>query len=349
MNAPLLEVDRLSVRFPTRAGLLTAVNEVSFTVAAGETLAIVGESGCGKSVTALALMRLLPAQATLSGSVRLAGEELVGLPEKRMRQLRGGRVAMIFQDPMSALNPVLTIGDQLVEAILAHQPLTRRQARERAAELLGKVRIPEPALRLNDYPHRLSGGMRQRVVIAMALASNPVLLIADEPTTALDVTIQAQILQLLKQLQNELGTALILITHDLGVVAETADRVAVMYAGRKVEEQPVAGLFHGSLHPYTRGLLRSRPRFDAIGVAGDRLREIPGVVPTLAAMPAGCAFAPRCAHAQAACTARPPALEQHDRAWVACVRADELAAVTSRSEKAVRPARVQRPRLVAAG
>jgi peptide/nickel transport system ATP-binding protein len=330
---PLLEVENLSVRFKTRGGLLTAVNQLSFTLAAGETLAVVGESGCGKSASALAIAGLLPRQARLDGSVRLEGRQLVGMPEKEMRRLRGARVGMIFQDPMSALNPVLSIGDQLIEAILAHRRISRAAARARAVELLAQVRIPEPDLRLADFPHRLSGGLRQRVVIAMALAAHPVLLIADEPTTALDVTIQAQILQLLAGLQRELGMALLLITHDLCVVAETADRVIVMYAGRKVEEQSVNGLFAGPLHPYTHGLMRSRPHFDPTGLRPHaRLHEIPGVVPALSQMPQGCAFAPRCPLAQPACALAVPPLEQQAGAGlVACIRAMELPAVFKHS------------------
>ncbi|MFF7710885.1 oligopeptide/dipeptide ABC transporter ATP-binding protein [Pseudomonas sp. NPDC007930] len=320
MTTPLLDVRHLRVEFGSATAPLVAVNDLSLHVHAGETLAIVGESGCGKSVTALALTRLLHgSQARLGGSVKYRGEELTTLSEAALRGYRGRHIGMIFQDPMSALNPVLTVGEQLIEAIQAHERLPRAQAQARAAELLALVRIPEPHKRLADYPHRFSGGMRQRVVIAMALAGRPSLLIADEPTTALDVTIQAQILQLLANLQRELGMGLILITHDLGVVAETADRVMVMYAGRKVEEQPVHGLFAQPRHPYTQGLIGARPalRFNPAATR-ERLREIPGMVPMLSQLPAGCAFAARCPRASAACEQQPPASAVAPAALVAC-------------------------------
>ncbi|HEX3953603.1 MAG TPA: ABC transporter ATP-binding protein [Stellaceae bacterium] len=316
----VLEVRDLAIGFPAGHGTVRAVDGVSFSVAAGETLAIVGESGCGKTVTGLSLLGLLPRSAQVGGSIRLEGAELVGLPSKEMRQLRGRRVAMVFQDPMSALNPVHTIGAQIVEALRAHRSMSRTTARRRAEELLQLVRIPEPARRMKDYPHRLSGGMRQRVVIALALAGDPILLVADEPTTALDVTIQAQILRLLVDIQRALGMAMILITHDLGVVAETADRVLVMYAGRKVEEQNVHDLFARPLHPYTQGLLAAKPR--PAPETGPRrpLTEIPGLVPNPAAMPAGCAFAPRCPRADVDCTAARPALHWSGAAGVACYK-----------------------------
>ncbi|WP_226504715.1 ABC transporter ATP-binding protein [Pseudomonas sp. MWU16-30317] len=322
-STPLLDVRNLRVEFGKPSTPLIAVNDLSLQVQAGETLAIVGESGCGKSVTALALTRLLHgSQARLSGSVRYRGESLSDLDERAMRAIRGRHIGMIFQDPMSALNPVMSIGDQLIEAIQAHHPLPRAQARARAVELLERVRIPEPHKRLDDYPHRFSGGMRQRVVIAMALAGGPSLLIADEPTTALDVTIQAQILHLLASLQREMGMGLILITHDLGVVAETADRVMVMYAGRKVEEQPVHGLFAHPRHPYTRGLIGARPalQLEAIGPGKRRVRlkEIPGMVPMLSQLPVGCAFAARCEHADVRCQQLPELLPFEPLAAVAC-------------------------------
>ncbi len=320
MTRTVLSVRDLGVSFRSPAGPVRAVDGLSFDLARGETLALVGESGCGKSATALALMRLLPPGAAASGRVLFEGADLLALPERRMRALRGGRIAMVFQDPMSSLNPVMTIGDQLVEAIRAHAPLDRRRARARAAELLEVVHIPEPGRRLAEHPHRLSGGMRQRVVIAMALAAEPSVLIADEPTTALDVTIQAQILRLLCELQRGFGMAILLITHDLGVVAETAHRVAVMYAGRTVEERPVEALFADPRHPYTRGLMAAMPRL-SVEEAGGRapLREIPGMVPSPAERPKGCAFAPRCGQAVAACHAVAPAFRPlGPAAGVAC-------------------------------
>ena len=317
----MLEVTDLSVKFPTLAGVVSAVDRLSFSVSAGETLAIVGESGCGKSVTALALLRLLSTSATqLQGSIKLEGQELTTLPERQMRALRGNRLAIIFQDPMAAFNPVMTIGDQIVEAIREHAPISRRAALARAEELLDLVHLPDPRRRLDEYPHRFSGGMRQRAAIAMALASDPVLLIADEPTTALDVTIQAQILSLLHRLQRDTGMGLVLITHDLGVVAEMADRVLVMYAGRKVEEQNVYGLFDHPLHPYTRRLMGAKPKLAADSAGRPaRLQEIPGLVPSLIQMPPGCAFASRCSMADLSCHTRPPVLlERPGGAAVAC-------------------------------
>jgi peptide/nickel transport system ATP-binding protein len=316
----LLDVRGLTVRFPSSAGEVTAVNDLSFQAHAGETLAIIGESGCGKSVTGLALLRLLAPAAQVSGQVWLDGQDLLQLDEPRMRSLRGNRIAMVFQDPMSALNPVMTVGEQLTEAIRAHTRLSRAAARTRAAELFDLVRIPEPTHRLDEYPHRFSGGMRQRVVIAMALAGQPSVLVADEPTTALDVTIQAQILKLLTDLQHTLGMALILITHDLGVVAETAHRVLVMYAGRKVEERLFHDLFADPLHPYTRGLIAARPVLKVTDTGRQRLPEIPGVVPALSAIPAGCAFAPRCPIAAVECRAVVPVLRDLDGGKIACHR-----------------------------
>ncbi|MGQ4274648.1 ABC transporter ATP-binding protein [Terrihabitans sp. B22-R8] len=311
----LLEVENLSVRF----GDAAVVDSLSFSLDAGETLAIVGESGCGKSMTALAVTRLLERSARLSGSIRLGGSELTGLGERQMRQIRGPGIGIVFQDPMSALNPVLTVGEQIVEAVRAHGDLGRSASRDRAAELLDLVRIPDARRRLNDYPHRFSGGMRQRVAIAIAIASNPSILVADEPTTALDVTIQAQILDLLGDLQSKLRMGLLLITHDLGVVAETADRVLVMYAGSKVEEQDASALFAHPLHPYTRRLMGAKPGL-TLGEPQprQRLQEIPGLVPKPGTMQQGCAFAPRCSLADERCTTESPALRPFGRARAAC-------------------------------
>ena len=322
MTPPVLDVRGLTVRFASANGPLNAVSDLSFQVQAGETLAIIGESGCGKSVTGLALLRLLPPEAQIGGSIRLGGQDLLRLDPRRMRAVRGGRIAMVFQDPMAALNPVMTIGEQMIEAIRAHASFSRAAARKRAVELLDLVRMPEPALRMADYPHRFSGGMRQRVVIAIALAGQPALLVADEPTTALDVTIQAQILKLLTGLQRELGMALILITHDLGVVAETADRVLVMYAGRKVEERSFGDLFAGPLHPYTRGLIAARPASQPGEAPRPRLAEIPGIVPPLSSIPTGCAFAPRCPMADAGCRTTLPTLRGIGHGQVACHHAN---------------------------
>ncbi len=329
---PVLAVEDLQTYFYTRRGLLKAVDRVSFSVGAGETLAIVGESGCGKSITALSVMRLVPSPPgrIVGGSVRLRGRDLLRLSEEEMRQIRGNEISMIFQEPMTSLNPVLTIGNQISEALILHQDVSRKAAMERAVEMLRLVRIPEPERRAREYPHQLSGGMRQRAMIAMALACNPKVLLADEPTTALDVTIQAQILELILELQQRLGTAVVLITHDLGVVAETAQRVIVMYAGRKVEEADVTSLFDEPLHPYTRGLMGSIPRLDMpeTGTKGaDRLQEIPGMVPPLNALPPGCAFAPRCAMATEKCQAEyPPYRELRPGHWSACWHAERLMA-----------------------
>jgi peptide/nickel transport system ATP-binding protein len=313
--APVLEVSNLSTVFHTRRGLVRAVQDVSFSVNAGETLAIVGESGCGKTITALSLMRLVPQPPgeIVAGSVKVDGTDLLQLDEPAMRRMRGGRIAMIFQEPMTALNPLMTIGRQITEMVMLHDGLAKPAARTRAVEMLHHVRIPEPERRAREYPHQMSGGMRQRAMIAMALACKPKVLVADEPTTALDVTIQAQILDLIGDLQREFGTAVVLITHDLGVVAETAHRVVVMYAGRKVEEAPVGALFAQPLHPYPRGLLGSIPRVGSargLDVAPDeRLREISGMVPALNDLPAGCAFAPRCNQADTKCQASVPPFE----------------------------------------
>src|SRR5438046_413011 len=292
----VLDVKGLRTVFFTRAGLFRAVDDVSFSVGRGETLAIVRESGCGKSVTALSVMRLVPDPPgrIVGGSIVLEGTDLLDLDEDEMREIRGNRISMIFQEPMTSLNPVMRIGDQITEAVRLHREMSRKQAWDQAVEMLRLVRIPVPERRAIEYPHQLSGGMRQRAMIAMALACRPALLIADEPTTALDVTIQAQILALMLDLQKQLGMGLILITHDLGVVAQTAQRVIVMYAGRKVEEAGVKTLFAGPRHPYTRGLMASIPALPQPGrPAGARLTEIPGMVPSLTRLPAGCAFVPR--------------------------------------------------------
>ncbi|PWT91498.1 MAG: peptide ABC transporter ATP-binding protein [Proteobacteria bacterium] len=329
--ADVLNVRSLKTYFFTRAGILKAVDDLSFAVRKGETLAIVGESGCGKSMTALSIMRLVPDPPgrIVGGVVELHGRDLLQLEEAAMREVRGKDISMIFQEPMTSLNPVLTIGDQISEVLTLHEDLSRTTAREKTIEMLRRVRIPEPAQRAREYPHQLSGGMRQRAMIAMALACNPRLLIADEPTTALDVTIQAQILDLMLTLQQEFGTAIMLITHDLAVVAETAQRVIVMYAGKKVEEAEVEALFEQPRHPYTRGLLGSIPRLTLMGGAppgvGSRLKEIPGMVPSLANLPPGCSFAPRCPFADAKCrTSFPPLEEKHPGHWAACWHSEAL-------------------------
>jgi peptide/nickel transport system ATP-binding protein len=307
--APVLEVSGLTTVFHTRSGLVRAVQDVSFSVEAGETLAIVGESGCGKTMTALSLMRLVPIPPgeIAAGSVKVDGTDLLALDEAGMRQMRGSRIAMIFQEPMTALNPLLTVGRQIAEMVALHEGVSRRSANARAVEMLHHVRIPAPQTRAREYPHQMSGGMRQRAMIAMALACKPKVLIADEPTTALDVTIQAQVLDLIDDLRKEFGTAVVLITHDLGVVAEVAQRMIVMYAGRKVEEGTTKELFAEPRHPYLQGLLASVPRF-GIGGTG-RLREIPGIVPPLNDLPQGCAFAPRCPSAVEQCRTAIPSLE----------------------------------------
>ena len=306
MTEPLLALEDLSVRFETDAGAVHAVDRMSLTLAPRQVLGIVGESGCGKSVTALSILGLLPSTARVTGSVRFEGTELLGAPRSHLRKVRGRRISFVFQEPMTSLNPVFRVGRQIEEALREHLDLSRRAARERAVELLDLVHIPDPRRRIDDYPHQLSGGMRQRVMIAMALACDPKILIADEPTTALDVTIQAGILDLLRELRERLGTAIILITHNLGVVADLADRVVVMYAGRKAEEAPVAELFAHPQHPYTIGLLGAIPRPGA--ARNGKLREIPGRVPSLAELPGHCAFADRCPRADELSWAEVPAL-----------------------------------------
>jgi peptide/nickel transport system ATP-binding protein len=309
----LLEIDDLKTWFFTREGVTRAVDGVSLHVSAGETLAIVGESGCGKSVTAMSILRLIawPPGKIVGGAINFEGRDLLGLSDAEMRAIRGNEISMIFQEPMTSLNPVMTIGRQIAETLILHQGLDGAASEARAVEMLKMVHIPEAERRAKQYPHQLSGGMRQRVMIAIALACNPKLLIADEPTTALDVTIQAQILDLMRQLKSRIGAAIIIITHDLGVVAEMAERVLVMYAGRKVEEAPVRALFRNPRHPYTRGLLASVPRLGSSLREGerDRLAEIAGIVPKLSEEIVGCAFAPRCSFATGRCRSETPPLE----------------------------------------
>ena len=328
---PILSIDDLHTHFFTRDGIVRAIDSLSLTVQAGEVLGIVGESGCGKSVTALSVMRLIPPKSgrIVRGSVSFEGQDLATLSDARMREIRGNQIAMVFQEPMTSLNPVHTIGAQIAEAVRIHQGLSRAAALARAVEMLGLVRIPDAARRVHDYPHEFSGGMRQRVMIAMALSCNPKLLIADEPTTALDVTIQAQILKLMVELNGRVGAAIMLITHDLGVIAETAHRVVVMYAGRKVEQAGVEALFERPIHPYTRGLLSSIPR-GRQGARRNRLSEIPGMVPLLReAAPgqapfAGCAFAPRCGFATPRCHQQAPPLLQYSAAGIEQVSGSQV-------------------------
>lgn len=323
--SPLLEIRDLRVQFGTRRGLVRAVDGVSLSLARGEVLGIVGESGSGKSVLSLSVLRLLrtPPAIYAGGSIGFEGRDLLALSKEQMRGLRGDRISMIFQEPMTALNPVFTVGHQIAEVFRIHRGMSKAEAREAAVEMLAMVGVPAPASRVRDFPFQMSGGMRQRVMIAMALACRPQLLIADEPTTALDVTIQSQILELMMDLRDKLGTAIILITHDLGVVAETADRVAVMYAGRIVEEAPVETLFDQPLHPYTRALMRAVPRLEMR--AGERLNEIPGTVPNLADVPPGCRFQGRCPFALDRCLQEDPALVELEPGHrVACVRAGDV-------------------------
>ena len=310
--APVLDVRGLSVTFTTESGTVSAVDNVDLTLAPGEIVGIVGESGCGKSVTAMSLAGLLPRSARVSGSARLQGTELIGAPESVLRAARGQSIAYIFQEPMSSLNPVLTVGRQIGEVLQVHEGLSRKQARARAVELLTLVGIPSPLQRVDNYPHQLSGGMRQRVMIAMAVACGPTVLVADEPTTALDVTVQAGILDVLRELRDRLGTSILFITHDLGVIADIADRVVVMYAGRVVERAPVDELFAHPQHHYTAGLLVATPT-PGRHAGTDRLQEIPGLVPVLSTQPDACTFAERCPAADAQCLGSAPALSSdHD-------------------------------------
>jgi len=330
-TVPLLAVENLKTHFYTSDGVVHAVDGVSYAVNAGETLAVVGESGCGKSVTALSILRLVPSPPgrIVAGTIRFQGADLLTLSEAEMRAIRGNKISMIFQEPMTSLNPVLTVSRQIGETLRLHQGLDAYSAGRRAVEMLRLVHIPEPERRARQYPHQLSGGMRQRVMIAMALACNPKLLIADEPTTALDVTIQAQILYLMRELKAKTGTAIILITHDLGVVAEMAQRVVVMYAGRKVEEAPVRALFVSPRHPYTLGLLASVPRLGAArgSQAPQRLAEIPGTVPSLRDPIVGCAFAQRCRFATERCHRETPPLEMKtEQHLAACFESYRIAA-----------------------
>ncbi|WNG35981.1 ABC transporter ATP-binding protein [Archangium violaceum] len=313
MSEPLLDVRGLKTQLSLEEGPVLAVDDVSFSIPPGGTLGVVGESGCGKSLTALSVMGLVPEPPgrVVGGSIRFQGEDLLVLPEEKLRRMRGRHLSMVFQEPMTSLNPVYTVGEQIAEGVRLHQGLSRTAAREHAVEMLRRVGIPAPEQRVDSYPHQLSGGMRQRVMIAMALACGPELLIADEPTTALDVTIQAQILELLKRLQQERRMAVMLITHDLGVVAESCDTVVVMYAGRVVERAPVKRLFRQPAHPYTAGLLRSIPALHETGGAGERprLKTIPGMVPSLRRLPGGCRFRDRCERAQELCARVEPTLE----------------------------------------
>ena len=311
VREPLIRVRNLSIEFSTEVGVVRAVDNISFDVHPGETLGVVGESGCGKTVTALSLLRLIPSSGRIvSGSIDMGGRDLASLPEKAMREIRGGDISMIFQEPMTALNPVFTCGNQMIDVLVQHKRLSRRQARAEAIEMLSRVGIPLPDKRIDEYPHQLSGGMRQRVMIAMALSCNPKVLVADEPTTALDVTTQAQVMEQIVKLQHEFGMAVVLITHDLGVVAESCRRAVVMYCGKIIEDAPIETLFATPRHPYTAGLLRSIPRIREQRVA--ELPIIPGMVPDLKRLPPGCRFAPRCDRATDVCNAESPGLADHD-------------------------------------
>ena len=325
----ILQIEDLQTHFFTAVGTVRAVDGVSYSLKAGETLGVVGESGCGKSVTALSVLRLVanPPGRIVGGAIRFEGRNLLEVSDAEMERIRGNEISMIFQEPMTSLNPLYTVGKQIAEAVALHQGLNKRDAWDRAVDMLKRVYIPEPERRAHAYPHQLSGGMRQRVMIAMALSCNPKVLIADEPTTALDVTIQAQILDLMRELQETFGTAIVLITHDMGVVAENADRVVVMYAGRKVEEADATRLFDHPGHPYTRGLLGSIPHLDTAARSGarrPRLNEIKGMVPSLFRLPQGCTFAPRCGLASDQCRqVVPPLEEQRPGHWIACWHADK--------------------------
>lgn len=322
----LLEIADLRTHFFTQDGIVRAVDGVSFALRPGEILSLVGESGCGKTVTALSILRLVaePPGRIVGGQILFGGRDLAALEAEEMQRVRGREISMIFQEPMTSLNPVFPVGEQIAEGVRHHEGLSRTAAWDRAVEMLRKVRIPDPVRRATEYPHQLSGGMRQRVMIAMALACHPRLVIADEPTTALDVTIQAQILDLLLQLREEFRMAILLITHDLGVVAECAERVVVMYAGLVVESAPVRELFERPLHPYTQGLLASLPRLSG-SKRGQRLPAIPGMVPDLLRLPAGCKFAPRCGYVLDRCRAADPELrDMGSGRWVRCIRAEEF-------------------------
>jgi peptide/nickel transport system ATP-binding protein len=323
MSAAVLKINDLETEFDTRDGIVKAVDKVSYEVGQGETLGVVGESGCGKSVTSLSILRLIPNPPgrISGGEVLFKGEDLTKVSESRIREVRGNEISMIFQEPMTSLNPMMAVGQQISEPLIRHQGLSNKAAADRAADMLDLVQIPDARKWLTGYPHEMSGGMRQRVMIAMALACDPEVLIADEPTTALDVTIQAQILTLIRELQDKMKTAVVMITHDLGVIAETADRVVVMYAGRKVEEASVKDLFAQPRHPYTVGLMKAIPRLDKIseGREGDRLTEIPGMVPPLYDLPQGCAFAARCTFATDQCREHKPDFEEKTIGhWAAC-------------------------------
>jgi peptide/nickel transport system ATP-binding protein len=324
-ETPVLEVQDLSVTFRTESGTVSAVDHVSLSLGRGEIVGVVGESGCGKSVTAMSLAGLLPGSARVSGSVTLHGTELIGASESVLRKIRGREIAYIFQEPMSSLNPVLTVGRQVGEVLQVHERLSRKQARARAVELLSLVGIPSPATRVDSYPHQLSGGMRQRVMIAMAVACDPKVLVADEPTTALDVTVQAGILEVLRDLRARLGTSILIITHDLGVIADIADRVVVMYAGRLVERAPVHELFARPAHQYTAGLLSASP-VPGLHAGADRLREIPGLVPILASQPDACTFADRCPAADDQCLGAAPPLTPQPSARAGAATSEHLAA-----------------------
>ncbi|WP_456379792.1 ABC transporter ATP-binding protein [Thiolapillus sp.] len=318
MTQPLLSVKDLVIEFSTQRGIVRAIDGVSFDIMPGETLGLVGESGCGKSVTSLAILGLIPSPPgrITNGSIKLEGRELVGLPESDYRHIRGKEISMIFQEPMTALNPVFTIATQMTDVLMRHQGMNRQQARTRAIEMLELVGIPSPAKRIDEYPHQLSGGMRQRVMIGMALSCNPKLLLADEPTTALDVTTQAQVLEQMNKLQEELGTSVVLVTHDLGVVAQTCSRAVVMYAGRVAEEAPVQSLFKTPHHPYSEGLLKSIPRIRETKLG--ELPIIPGTVPDLLHLPAGCRFVDRCYRADKQCHQQEPPLIWNNENAVAC-------------------------------
>jgi len=327
----LLEIDQLQTHFRTPDGINRAVDGVSFSIEAGQTLAVVGESGCGKSVTAMSILRLIPEPpGKMAGEIRFQGRNLLDCTDAEMRQIRGNEISMIFQEPMTSLNPVLTVGRQIGETLRLHQKLSANEATERAVEMLTLVGIPEPRRRVTEYPHQLSGGMRQRVMIAIALACSPKLLIADEPTTALDVTIQAQILDLMRDLKARVGAAIMLITHDLGVVAEVADQVVVMYAGRKVEEASVGDLFANPRHPYTQGLLGAVPKLgSSLTGKTERLAEIPGLVPSLKKKIDGCVFAGRCPKVQDVCLKLAPGLELKAPGHVAACHFSAKEAVTA--------------------